>query len=141
MNAFGGKRFIRLTNLNYAMVSILKKKSSKADQLPRGQRKFIDLNTINLPDYTDQVKTSFKVAEIYRYEDVINLTDYVYGGNSILFDCKPIANDDMLMKRITEEIKSMGRDINGDVAAITKELMILTPKGISIDRNKIRGSY
>ena len=52
MNAFGGKRFIRLTNLNYAMVSILKKKSSKADQLPRGQRKFIDLNTINLPDYT-----------------------------------------------------------------------------------------
>jgi SepF-like predicted cell division protein (DUF552 family) len=141
MNAFGGKRFIRLTNLNYAMVSILKKKSSKADQLPRGQRKFIDLNTINLPDYTDQVKTSFKVAEIYRYEDVINLTDYVYGGNIILFDCKPIANDDMLMKRITEEIKSMGRDINGDVAAITKELMILTPKGISIDRNKIRGSY
>ncbi|MCL4330578.1 MAG: cell division protein SepF [Candidatus Thermoplasmatota archaeon] len=123
------------------MVSILKKKSSKADQLPRGQRKFIDLNTINLPDYTDQVKTSFKVAEIYRYEDVINLTDYVYGGNIILFDCKPIANDDMLMKRITEEIKSMGRDINGDVAAITKELMILTPKGISIDRNKIRGSY
>ncbi len=123
------------------MVSILKKKPSKPDQLPRGQRKFIDLNTINLPDYTDQVKTSFKVAEIYRYEDIINLTDYVYGGNIILFDCKSIANEDMLMKRITEEIKSMGRDINGDVAAITKDLIILTPKGISIDRNKIRGSY
>lgn len=69
------------------------------------------------------------------------MSDFVYGGNIILFDCKAISNEDMLMKRITEEIKSMGRDINGDVAAITKDLIILTPKGIAIDRNKIRGSY
>ncbi|MCL4326907.1 MAG: cell division protein SepF [Thermoplasmata archaeon] len=123
------------------MVSILKKKPQKSSQIPRSQRKFIDLNNVNLPDYTAEVKSTFKVAEIYKYEDIINMSDFVYGGNIILFDCKAISNEDMLMKRITEEIKSMGRDINGDVAAITKDLIILTPKGIAIDRNKIRGSY
>ncbi|MHB8395601.1 MAG: cell division protein SepF [Thermoplasmataceae archaeon] len=123
------------------MATILKKKGEKIRGSDTSKRRFIDLNDVKIPEYIEDLKTTVKVAEIYKYEDLLQLSDFVYNGNIMLIDCKALSNDEVSLKRVTEELKSMGKDINGDVAALNKDFLILTPKGISIDRNKIRGYY
>lgn len=82
-----------------------------------------------------------KVAEIYRYEDVSDLTTHVYNGNLLLIDFSSLSSDDLALKRITAEMKSAVRDCGGDVAVVAKNLLMATPAGIKIDRAKIKGAF
>jgi len=86
----------------------------------------------------EPVKSMVRVAEIYRYEDVADLTTHVYNGNILLIDYSALGSDDLALKRITAELKNVARDTGGDVAGIGKNLIIATPSGIKVDRNKIR---
>ena len=123
------------------MALLRKKSQSDSDRGKTEGRKFIDLNSFRFPEEKQGVTTTLKVAEIYRFEDVRRITDQVYGGNIVLLDCSNVSNDEILMRRVIEEVKAIGRDINGDVAGLGKNLIAVTPKGIVIDRTRIRGSY
>ncbi|PJB21127.1 MAG: hypothetical protein CO114_07000 [Euryarchaeota archaeon CG_4_9_14_3_um_filter_38_12] len=89
----------------------------------------------------ESVKMRVKVAEIYRYEDLGNLTSPVYNGNLLLLDFSPIAGDDFMLRRITTQLRQMASDIGGDIAGVGKNMLIVTPGGVKIDREKIRGTY
>jgi SepF-like predicted cell division protein (DUF552 family) len=82
-----------------------------------------------------------KVAEIYRYEDLSAVTQPVYNGNILLVDYSALSNDSLTLKRITNELKAVARDTNGDVAAIGKNIIVVTPNGIKVDRQKIKGGF
>ena len=82
-----------------------------------------------------------RIGEIQRYEDLKEFTDYVYGGNVLILDFSPIAEEEVLLKRITNDLKKMVSDINGDIAGIGNNLMILSPSDVKIDRRKLRGRY
>ena len=86
-------------------------------------------------------KMHVRVGEIQRYEDLKQFTDYVYGGNVLLLDFSPIAEEEVLLKRVTNDLKSMVGEINGDIAGIGKNLMIVSPSDVKIDRRKLRGSF
>jgi len=106
--------------------------------------KFIDLTEWVKPGMEksdESVKMTVKVAEIYRYEDLGNLTAPVYNGNMLLLDFSPVAGDDFMLRRITTELKQMTLDIGGDIAGVGKNMFIVTPSGVKIDREKIRGTY
>lgn len=81
------------------------------------------------------------VGEIQRYEDLKDLTDYVYGGNVLILDFKAISDQEVLLKRVTNELKRITDDIGGDVAGIGNNLMIVSPKGVSVERRKLRGKF
>lgn len=87
----------------------------------------------------EPVKSMIKVAEIYRYEDIADLTTHVYNGNILIIDYSAVASDEFALKRITAELKNVARDTGGDVAGVGKNLIIATPGGMKVDRNKIRG--
>ncbi len=125
------------------MAPLLKKKSWDGDKgKPRPERKFIDLADFKLPDIADGDNSKhLKVAEIHRLEDLMKISEYVYNGDIMILDCTPIAGDDLQMKRIIQEVRSIGRDVDGDVAGITRNLIAITPSGIGIDRNRIRSSF
>jgi len=82
-----------------------------------------------------------RVGEIQRYEDLKEFTDYVYSGNVLILDFSQIADEEVILKRITNELKKMTHDINGDIAGIGNNLMILSPSGVKVDRRKLRGRY
>jgi len=82
-----------------------------------------------------------RIGEIQRYEDLKEFTDYVYGGNVLILDFSPIAEEEVLLKRITNDLKKMATDINGDIAGIGNNLMIISPSDVKIDRRKLRGRY
>jgi SepF-like predicted cell division protein (DUF552 family) len=79
------------------------------------------------------------VGEIQRYEDLKNLTDYVYGGNVLILDFSAISEQEVLLKRVTNELKRITDDIGGDVAGIGSNLMVVSPNGVNVERRKLRG--
>jgi SepF-like predicted cell division protein (DUF552 family) len=81
------------------------------------------------------------VGEIQRYEDLKELTDYVYGGNVLILDFTAISDQEVLLKRVTSELKRITDDVGGDVAGIGTNLMVVSPNGVKVERRKLRGKY
>jgi uncharacterized protein len=103
---------------------------------------YIDLGQLSFDETNPlQGKGMVKVAEIYRYEDLSAVTQPVYNGNILLVDYSALSNDSLTLKRITNELKAVARDTNGDVAAIGKNIIVVTPNGIKVDRQKIKGGF
>src|SRR2546422_8934771 len=88
----------------------------------------------------EPVEHLVKVAEVYRYEDIADLTTHVYNGNILMIDYTSLASDELALKRITAELKSAVRDCGGDVAVVGKNVLKATPAGIKLDRAKIKGA-
>jgi len=82
-----------------------------------------------------------RVGEIQRYEDLKEFTDYVYGGNVLILDFSPIAEEEVILKRITADLKKMTKEIDGDIAGIGNNLMIISPSTVKIERRKLRGTF
>ena len=103
---------------------------------------YIDLEKyVATENVAPPAKMYVRVGEIHRYEDLRQFTDYVYGGNLLLLDFSPIADEEVILKRITNDLKKMVEEINGDIAGIGNNMMIVSPSGVKIDRRKLRGGY
>ncbi len=130
-------------------MTILKKKSFPTEESePResmGGEQYIDLTDMAFEDEgmsgLEGARTVVKVGELFRYEDLSSLTSEVYNDNIVVVDYTSIANDDLTMKRVTAELKNVARDVDGDVAGVGKNLLMLTPRGVKIDRNKVKGGF
>ena len=101
---------------------------------------FVDLGEYNVEVKHEEAAagTLIKVAELARFEDVADLAQEVYGGHVLILDIKPVANDEFQLKRVTAELKKVAQDVGGDVAGIGEGLIAITPRGIRVDRQKIR---
>src|SRR2546426_10651687 len=105
---------------------------------------YIDLGELALEEegiaLGEPVEHLVRVAEIYRYEDVGDLTSHVYNGSLLLVDFTAIANDELAVKRVTNELKNCARDCGGGVAVVAKNLLLSTPSRIKNDPNKSKGA-
>lgn len=90
---------------------------------------------------SSSAKMKIAVGEIQRYEDIKEISDYVYGGNVLILDFSQISDEEVILKRVTNELKKMANDIGGDIAGIGNNLMIIAPSDVKVDRRKIRGKY
>lgn len=79
-----------------------------------------------------------RAAEIRRYEDLREFANYVYQGNVLLLDFSPIEKDEIVLRRVTGDLKKLVQDINGDIAGLGK-MFIITPTGVRVDRHKAHG--
>ena len=123
---------------------ILKKPfiSRKEDVQAVEADQYIDLGALNFDEESPLGgKGMVKLAEIYRYEDLSPIVQPAYSGNIIIIDYSAIANDELTLKRITNELKAVARDTNGDVAAIGHNMIVVAPNGLKIDRHKVKGGF
>ncbi len=98
--------------------------------------KFDEKSGVQLP-----ARMHVRVGEITRYEDLKSFSDYVFGGNVLLLDFSAIADEEVILKRVTNDLKKLVEEVNGDIAGIGGNLMIVSPTDVKIDRRKLRGSY
>lgn len=92
-------------------------------------------------DQTKGARMFVRVGEIQRYEDLKEFTDYVYGGNVLILDFSPIAEEEVILKRITSDLKKLAKEVNGDIAGIGNNLMIIAPSDVKVERRKLRGKF
>ncbi len=81
-----------------------------------------------------------RVAEIHKYDELRDYANYVYQGNMLLLDFSPIAQDDIILRRVTSDLKKLVADINGDIAGLGKNMFIVAPTGVKVDRHKARSN-
>lgn len=122
---------------------LIRKLSGKEDieQKPVESETYIDLGSL-VPD-EEVVPGGYKkvkVAELHRYEDIHEYIKIVYSGDILLLDISPLASDEFTLRRVYGELKTVARDVNGDVAGVSKHLLMVTPTGVKIDRKVIRGT-
>ncbi len=104
---------------------------------------FLDLGAMEFEDEAEGLggaRGTVRMADIIRFDDVHNATKHAYQGDIVLIDYTSISGDQMSLKRMSSDLKNVAKDIGGDVAGISKNLICLTPAGIRIDRQKIRAS-
>ena len=126
------------------MTTILKKPfTRRRSEAVVDADKYIDLGDLVFDDEAalDGETTMVKVAEVFRYEDVSGLTNEVYDGNILIVDYSAMAGDQSGMRRLVEELQMVTRDSGGDVAGIGKNLLMVTPLGIRISRQKVKGGF
>jgi len=103
---------------------------------------YVDLEKyVETTGNTGGAKMFVRVGEIQRYEDLKEFTDYVYGGNVLILDFSPIAEEEVILKRITNDLKKLTKEINGDIAGIGNNLMIIAPSDVKVERRKLRGKF
>src|SRR5690242_6350009 len=93
---------------------------------------YIDLEEYSKgTELTDSTSTMMvKVAEIQKYDDLRNFANYVYQGNLLLLDISNVMGDDIVMRRVTGDLKKLVADINGDIAGLGKSMLIIAPTGV-----------
>jgi SepF-like predicted cell division protein (DUF552 family) len=110
------------------------------DRKAGGVGGYVDLEKYDLSaDQRTSAKMQVRVGEIQKYEDIKDFTDYVYGGNILILDFSPIAEEEVILKRITNDLRQLADEVNGDIAGIGNNLMIISPSDVKIDRHKLRG--
>ena len=103
---------------------------------------YVDLEKMeDSPNQLGSANMHVRMGEVQRYEDIKEFSDYVYGGNVLILDFSSIAEEEVILKRITNDLKKLTDEINGDIAGIGKNLMIVSPANVKIDRHKLRGKY
>ncbi len=113
---------------------------------PKQVQKSTGSDYIDLEEYTQgsemfdaNASMMVRVAEIHKYDDLRDFANYVYQGNLLLLDFSAIAGDEIILRRVTGDLKKLIADINGDIAGLGKTMLIVSPTGVKIDRHKARG--
>ena len=126
------------------MTSILKKPFiRRRTEAVVDSDKYIDLGDLVFDDEEalGGELTMVKVAEIFRYEDITGFTNEVYDGNILLIDYSAMAGDQSGLRRLVEELQMITRDAGGDVAGVGKNLLMVTPMGVKISRQKLKSGF
>ncbi len=120
---------------------LLKRLKTDAQPVPESE-KFIDLGDISIDGLELEggaAGMQLRVAEVSTFEDIGPIVDEVYKGNTVLVDISALSGDDTATRRIANELKSVSRDVGGDVAGVGRNLLAITPNGVSINRSILRG--
>lgn len=118
---------------------VLKDEGEEVEPLDMGAmpEKYIDLGTYEGSE-EDEHGVTVKMAEIKGFQDLRSLTSLIYHGHIMLLDITTIAGDDLQIKRITAELNRVVEDISGDICGVNRNLLLVTPRGIKIDRERIK---
>lgn len=98
---------------------------------------------LNLSEYeaeiTGEADMFVRVAEITGINEISEIRRQIYEGNVVVADVAFLKHDKLTTDRILKDLRQLAEDVNGDIVGLGEEYVIITPTGIKIDRNKIRG--
>ncbi|MHB8351246.1 MAG: cell division protein SepF [Thermoplasmata archaeon] len=101
---------------------------------------FLDLGAMGFEEEAGLAgaHTVVRLAEILRFDDLHEATKRVYQGDVVFIDYTSISNDPIAVRRMSVDLKNVAKDVGGDVCGISKNLLLVTPGGVRVDRQKIR---
>ena len=100
---------------------------------------------IDLSDYASTEKTGegggahtlVRFAELRALDDLKHFATYVYDGSILILDFSKVQGDEILLRRLTNELRKLATDTGGDLAGLGDHHILLTPTGVKVDRKKL----
>ncbi len=86
----------------------------------------------------DPVNTFVRIAELSGLEIMPELKKQVYDGSILMIDVSPTKKDKLVFDRAIKDLKQVVSDVHGDIAMIKEDQIIVTPRGVRIDRQKLK---
>jgi len=89
--------------------------------------------------FKDEPTSMFiRVAELSGLDIMPQLKKEVYEGNVVIIDVSPAKHDKLLFDRAVKDLKQVVNDVHGDIALVKEDQVIVTPRSIRIDRQKLK---
>ena len=104
-------------------------------------RRFIDLGKLidsGPGRHKGGFKTEIKIAEIDSFDDLRYISNIVYDGHILIIDFTAMSNDELSLRRVISELQRLAEDVNGDIAGLGNNYIIITPRGIGVNKQKMR---
>jgi len=116
-----------------------KKPSLRPEGRGREPRKYIDLSEMDSNvNAAGATQMYVKFAEINKFEDIGFFSQIVDDGDVLILDYGAMQGDELQLKRIMSELKRSASETNGDVVSFGGKYIIVTPRGVKIQREKIK---
>ena len=104
--------------------SFIKRKPFRRTKEGGAEEQYIDLGEMAFEDEAGSAGPGgaavVRIAEVYRYEDLSNITQNLYAGNVLIVDYSAISTDELAFKRMVNDLKAIAKDTGGDVAGLGK---------------------
>jgi len=98
---------------------------------------YVELDADDLDAVADGTGMSVHVAEIGGQQDVIAIKDAVYDGDLVVADITRLRTEDRTTEHITDELRQVAEEVDGDIVQKGDDQLIVTPTGVSISREKL----
>ena len=105
-----------------------------------GNRSVEDYVELDLEDFDTargEAGMEIHIAEIGSQQDVIAIKDAVYDGDLVIADITRHTTNDSTIEHITDELRQVAREVDGDIVQKGDDQLIVTPTGVSISREKL----
>lgn len=112
------------------MIGKLKKLKEKVG---KKEEDFVEVDT----GFEEESKISVKVDSLKSYSDTDRILQFLREGNVVFLRIKDLRSKDINeLKRAVEKIKKTCAAMNGDLAGVEEDYLIITPKFARIYRGK-----
>ena len=87
-------------------------------------------------------KLQVRTFALTEFEDVKKISKCVREGQSVvLVDLKPLKEKDIIdLKRSVNKLKALSQEVQGDIAGLAGDWVVMTPGGISVERHVVQPS-
>lgn len=100
---------------------------------------WIDLSDYSATQNTGEgaASTWIRFAPLHALDDLKHYSTLVYDGSILVLDFSAVQNDEILLRRLTNELRKIAQDTGGDLAGLGDHHILLTPSGIKVDRKQL----
>jgi SepF-like predicted cell division protein (DUF552 family) len=112
---------------------------NNAKARPDATRDWIDLSDYSASEKTGDASagTWVRFASLRALDDLKHYSTYVYDGNLLILDFSAVQGDEILLRRLTNELRKIAQDTGGDLAGLGDHHILLTPAGVKVDRKRL----
>jgi hypothetical protein len=83
------------------------------------------------------IRMYVRTTELVSLHDIPDLKQEIYDGNVVIIDISLLKRDEVALERAMRDLKIVTLDIDGDIASIGDNQVIVTPAGVKIERKKM----
>jgi len=98
---------------------------------------YVELDLDDVATGADEASMSVHIAEIQGQQDVMAIKDAVYDGDAVVADITRLRTEDSTIERVTEELRQVAREVDGDIVQKGDDQIIVVPTGVKISREKL----
>jgi SepF-like predicted cell division protein (DUF552 family) len=98
---------------------------------------YVELDLDDVAAATSEAGVTVHIAEIGGQQDIIAIKDAVYDGDLVIADITRHSTNDATVERITDELRQVAREVDGDIVQKGDDQLIITPTGVDISREKL----